>query len=212
MSDVDVCPLRSEEFCQYLKPVVHISFWTQCNGPRGVGGKWGVRTTPAKLGVLCCRPRSHFGSFTTTDFHQIWPRHATRESMSLEDFRHEFSKIFHLGVCHKTSKFKGSNRYLTVTSLQDNTAERYRSLHVVVQGPKSFPALLNFTEEPRHFSTTYTISKRRSVKVLQIAHFVFLPSKKCHKLTFRWLAYSPGNMQDIWCLFDIRIPASASLQ
>ena len=67
----------------------------------------------------------------------------------------------------KTKTLKKSNRYLTQSRLRIKgctTAERYCLLHVVVQGPRSFRRLVNF-------SIRRTVAELQNVKIAKFLDF-----------------------------------------
>jgi len=106
----------------------------------------------------------------------------------LESIGKGFRKFFIYGsFSPKTSKFKGSNRHLTLTGLQPTrrTAERYRSLHVVFQGPESFNACSTFSYDLR--CRSYVASNFANFRI-----FAYFPHTKRLKSTFLYADYSPG--------------------
>ena len=106
-----------------------------------------------------------FGNVATADFRQIWPRHVNRGRNA--DFGHKFMKVsIHGHLPPKSQTWRGSNRLLTQSRLQVKrcTAEIYCLLRVVVQGPGSFWARVNFFVQR-------TVAELRGIKIAQFSDF-----------------------------------------
>jgi len=129
---------------------------------------------------FCEQYQTTFGNFATADFCQIRP--TTRESWVKLRIRTEIYEKFsfrgHLPPKPKT--LRGSNRYLTQSSLQVKgyTAERYCLFHVVVQGPGSFRYRLSFLYDV--WLRSYGATKLPNFRML-----AYFPHTKPVKRTFR---------------------------
>ena len=80
-----------------------------------------VLAKSARAAFLYLQNDNHFIKFAMADFHHILPRHVNPRLLG--DFQKGFSNIFHLGIIYPLPQnWKGSKRYLILTSLQPKDA------------------------------------------------------------------------------------------
>ena len=114
-------------------------------GPRGANW-WSGWLRRSQVLMRYTRLTFTFVNFPTTYFHHIWPQHVN--GCPVEDFIKEFAKIFCLGIIcrQKREHWRGQ----TVPYSDQPTAQRTHCremwiIHVLMQGPGTFPTLVNFS-------------------------------------------------------------------
>ena len=161
---------------------------------RPIFGKIGAGTSPAEPEL--------FWVVIQTTFHQLCngrfsPNLATKRNwVSRRWIREDIFENFHFrGHCPQNLKSQvGQNRYLTQSRLQVTgcTAERYCLLHVVVQGPMSFPGRSTFLYGV--WLRSYGASNLPNFRILAFVGGTCAPSTKCPSSYYYFYYYSSVSL------------------
>jgi len=129
-------------------------------------GKIGAETIPAEPEFFCVVNHATFRQLSNGRFsrHLVTKRTSVSRRGIQKDSFENFQ--FRGNFPPKSEIESRSNRQLSQSRLQVArcTAERYCLLYIVVQGPRSFPGLVNF-------SLRYTLAELRGVKFAQFSDF-----------------------------------------